>query len=156
MRILAIDPGYDRLGVAVIEKQNQQEVVLFSTCIKSSATHTFSERLHTIGSELERIITNHQPTLLAVETLFFNKNVKTALQVAHARGVIMYVASTHKLAIMELSPQQIKVAVTGYGNSDKQAVTMMVKQLARNVPESVLDDEYDAIAVGITALAHYR
>lgn len=156
MRVLGIDPGYDRLGVALIEKQNNQETVLFSTCIETDADTELAERLVTLGGELETILTTYQPELVGVETLFFNKNIKTALGVAHARGVILFLVKRAGIPILELSPQQIKVAVTGYGNSDKTAVTMMIKQLAANVPQHAHDDEYDAIAAGITALAHYR
>lgn len=156
MRVLGIDPGYDRLGVALIEKQNNQETVLFSTCIETNAATALADRLGTLGTALENILTIHQPDLLGVETLFFNKNIKTALGVAHARGVILFLAQRAGIPILELSPQQIKVAVTGYGGSDKTAVTMMIKQLAANVPPHAHDDEYDAIAAGITALAHYR
>lgn len=156
MRALGIDPGYDRLGVAVIEIEHDTETVLFSTCIETDATATIPDRLAQLGSETESIIRTHSPDILGIETIFFNKNIKTAIGVAQARGVVLYLASQARLPIIELSPQQIKVAVTGYGNSDKAAVTMMVRQLARNVPTNAHDDEYDAIAVGITALAHYR
>lgn len=156
MRALGIDPGYDRLGVAVIEIEHDTETVLFSTCIETDATASIPERLTQLGSEMESIIQTHSPDILGIETIFFNKNIKTAIGVAQARGVVLYLACKAQLPIIELSPQQIKVAVTGYGNSDKTAVTMMVRQLARNVPINAHDDEYDAIAVSITALAHYR
>jgi crossover junction endodeoxyribonuclease RuvC len=114
------------------------------------------DRLHTIGTTLVAILTEYQPHLLALETLFFNKNVKTALSVAEARGVVLYVARSHQTAVVEYSPQQIKVALTGYGNSDKVAVTTMVRTLVHNTPDTGHDDEYDAIAVAVTALAHHR
>jgi len=91
-----------------------------------------------------------------VETLFFNKNVKTAIGVAQARGIILYLAKNAGCTVHDFGPQEIKIAVTGYGKSDKNAVIDMVKRLVSNVPEKALDDEYDAIAVGITTLAHLR
>ena len=155
MRVIGIDPGYDRLGVAVIEKQDGHETVLFSTCIETNKQHTLPQRHKVIGDALQEILQEHQPDLLGIETLFFNKNVTTAIGVAETRGVVLYLAQVAGCHVCEVSPQQVKIAVTGYGKSDKQAVWTMVKRLARNVPETALDDEYDAIAVGIAALAHH-
>lgn len=158
MRALGIDPGYDRLGVAIIEKPTgtEKETVIFSTCVETDSSADLATRLVSLETELQQIIDTYAPEIIGIETLFFNKNIKTALKVAHARGVILHTAARAHLHIIELSPQQIKVAVTGYGNSDKHAVTTMVQQLADNVPKTAHDDEYDAIAAGITALAHYR
>ncbi len=156
MRALGIDPGYDRLGVAVIEKINGTETVLFSTCIETPKTADLPDRLLAAGEALREIIATYEPTVVGVETLFFNKNVKTAIGVAQARGVILFLAKQAGCTICELSPQQIKVAITGYGNSDKQAVWEMTKRLVKHVPDSAHDDEYDAIAVGVTTLAHQR
>ena len=104
---------------------------------------------------INTLLQEHQPDTLAIETLFFNKNVKTAIGVAHARGVILYLAAAYNCTIFEFGPQEIKVAVTGYGNSDKTAVFAMVRRLLPNIPEHAFDDEYDAIAIGITCLAHH-
>ena len=153
MRVLAVDPGYDRLGVAVLEKQAGKEVLLHSTCVETSKTKTLSERLHHLGETLNSLLHEYRPDQLAIETLFFNKNVKTAVAVAQARGVILFLAEQAGCSIAEFGPQEIKVAVTGYGKSDKQAVIDMVKRLVSDAPTDALDDEYDAIAVGITALA---
>jgi crossover junction endodeoxyribonuclease RuvC len=155
MRIIAIDPGYDRLGIAIIEGNNVQQSLLFSTCVTTNKNDPLPVRLSSLGESVHSIINDHSPAALAIETLFFNKNVKTALDVAHARGVLLYIAETHSLPVYEYSPQAIKIALTGHGNSDKTAVTTMVKRLVQNVPETALDDEYDAIAVGITHLAQH-
>lgn len=155
MRVIAIDPGYDRLGVAVLESQNQKEVVLFSTCIETDRNNTVSERLHSIGILITQIIQDYQPDTMAIETLFFNKNIKTAITVAQARGMLIYIAAQAGCTIYEFGPQEIKVAVTGHGSSSKQAVQSMVQRLVANVPDNALDDEYDAIAVGVTCLAHH-
>jgi crossover junction endodeoxyribonuclease RuvC len=155
MKVIAIDPGYDRLGVAVLEHNSPKESLIFSTCIQTDKSLSLSKRLHTIGREFEEIIKKHRPEAFAIETLFFNKNTTTAIGVAAARGVLMYLAEAYNCSVYEFSPQSIKVATTGYGNSDKSAVTMMVKRLVTNAPEKALDDEYDAIAVGVTCLATY-
>lgn len=156
MRVLAVDPGYERLGVAVLEDGNNKERLLFSTCIETGKTLSVAERLSVLGASLEALLSEHVPDVVAVETLFFNKNVLTAIAVAEARGVVLYLAQVAGCPVREFGPQEIKVAVTGYGRSDKRAVIDMVKRLLPDAPERALDDEYDAIAIGITALAHQR
>lgn len=156
MKVIAIDPGYDRVGIAVIEKIEGVESLLFSCCLLTDKKLDLNERIFTIGTELEKILELHKPDALGIETLFFNKNIKTGIGVAEARGVLIYLAKKHGCTVYEFGPQEIKVAITGYGKSDKAAVTTMVKKLLKNVPEEALDDEYDAIAVGATCLAHYR
>jgi crossover junction endodeoxyribonuclease RuvC len=155
-RVLAFDPGYDRLGVAVLERQHGKEVLIHSECVTTERTAPMPDRLNIIGNRIETLAVEFAPSHVALETLFFNKNQKTAIAVAEVRGIILFLARHHGCAVMEYSPQEIKVAVTGYGKSDKDAVTSMVRRLIPNVPQSALDDEYDAIAVGITALAHIR
>lgn len=154
MKVLAIDPGYDRLGVALLSREANRDLVLFSTCIQTARSLPFHERLYTVGQQLDTIMSEHHPNALAIETLFFNKNITTAIAVAQARGMIIYLAQKHGCTVHEYGPQEIKVAVTGYGKSDKAAVVAMVKRLALQVPEKAHDDEYDAIATGITHLAH--
>ena len=156
MKVLSVDPGYDRLGVAVIEKQNGSETLLFSDCIETDKQAELGSRIHEAGRVFAELLDIHQPDAVGIETLFFNKNQKTAIGVAQMRGVILYLAQEAGAKIYEFGPQEIKVATTGYGNSDKQAVIAMVKRLVKNTPEKALDDEYDAIAVGITTLAHHR
>lgn len=156
MKVLGIDPGYDRLGVAVLEKIDGNESVVFSDCIATDPEQDLPARLHDLGAQLEQLLTTYQPTAVGIETLFFNKNVKTAIGVAQARGIILYLAQVHGASVTEHSPQEIKIAVTGYGKSDKQAVIDMTKRLVKNTPEKALDDEYDAIAVAVTAFAHQK
>lgn len=156
MKVLAIDPGYDRLGVAVMEKKDGKEILIHSECIETKKADTLIKRLHVAGLRIEELLLEHKPNAVGIETLFFNKNQKTAIGVAQIRGIIIYLASKAGCAIYEFGPQEIKVAVTGYGKSDKKGVIEMVKRLVAEVPEDALDDEYDAIAVGITCLAHYR
>ena len=153
MRVIAIDPGYDRLGVAVMENTGGVETLVYSACIESSRTDTLSDRLVTVGEEFARLLALYQPDALGIETLFFNKNIKTAIGVAQARGVLLYLAKQAGCTIYEFGPQEIKSAVTGYGKSDKQGVIDMIMRLVKNAPLKALDDEYDAIAVGVTCLA---
>lgn len=156
MKVLAFDPGYDRLGVAVLELVDGKESLLFSECVLTDKSLSLADRIHTIGARVEILIKKHKPTAVAIETLFFNKNIKTAIGVAESRGVVVYLSKKAGCVVYEYGPQEIKVAVTGYGKSDKGAVIDMVRRLIKNAPEKAHDDEYDAIAVGITALAHNR
>lgn len=148
-RIIAIDPGYERMGVAIIEKK-EKEKILFSECYKTSSKITHSERLRLIGEEINKLIIKYKPECMAIETLFFKNNQKTGMCVSEARGVMLYIAATSDLYVKEFSPMAIKIAVTGYGNSDKDQVIFMVKKLIDIKKDIKYDDEYDAIAVGLT------
>lgn len=158
MRILGIDPGFERLGIAILEKtkSEKKERVVFSECFKTSAKLEFAERLKLIGSEVRKIIKKYKPEVLAIETLFFTTNQKTVMRVTEARGVCMYEAAQAGLRIFEASPLQIKIATTGYGRANKIQIMKMVKILVEinNLKKS--DDELDAIATALTAFAHIR
>jgi len=152
--ILGVDPGFDRIGVAILEK----EKVLFSDCIQTNRKLPHSERLLEIGKVIKKVIKKWNPTTLAIESLFFNQNITNALKVSEARGIIIYEAMEAGLEICEYSPQAVKIAVTGYGKTDKTQMATMVKKLV-NLPNKLsrrLDDEIDAIALGITHLASKR
>jgi crossover junction endodeoxyribonuclease RuvC len=158
MKTLAIDPGYDRVGIAIIEKQpgSQKEERLHSECFMTDKTQELYERIFSIANHLEKIIKQYKPDRFAIENLFHTKNTKTVMGVAEARGVIIYIARKYKLTISEYTPNQIKNATTGYGKATKQQVYEMVKRLI-TLPKNIKqDDEIDAIAVGITDLAHAR
>lgn len=157
MRIIAIDPGYERLGIAVIEKlPRQKEAVLYSACLRTLKTLPHPGRLLKIASEVRRVVEEFEPNALAIETLFLMSNQKTVMSVAEARGAILVEAARAAIPVFEYSPLQIKVAVTGYGKSDKAQVTAMVKKLIVLPGGKRLDDEYDAIAIGLTCLASER
>lgn len=156
MKIIAIDPGYERVGIAILEKENGKESLLFSECFKTLASESNQERLRQIGNEICFLIKKHQPEIMGIENLFFKTNAKTAMKVSEARGVMLYEAAKNNLKIAEFTPLQIKVAVTGYGKSDKEQVKEMVKRLIKINKVIKYDDEYDAIAVGLTLFASYR
>ena len=156
MRVIAIDPGYERMGVAIIEKENGKENLVYSECFKTSAKIPHEERLKLIGQEIEKLIKEYEPEAMAIETLFFKNNQKTAMHVSEARGVMLYVASAKGLTLKEFSPMAIKIAVTGYRSSEKNQVTEMVKKLIKINTDIKYDDEYDAIAVGLTYFASTR
>ncbi len=155
MRVLAIDPGYERLGVAIIDKNiGQKETVVFSECFKTNAKLTFEDRLCLIGEHVEQIILEYKPTALSIENLFISNNQKTAMRVAEVRGVIIFLSKKHELSVKEFTPLQIKLSVTGDGKSTKGQVIKMVKMLAQNTKPKAIDDEYDAIAIGLAYFAY--
>ncbi len=158
MRILGIDPGFERLGVAILEKNkgDRKEKVLFSECFKTSAKLDFNERLLLIGKEVKKIIKKFKPEILAIENIFLTTNQKTVMHVAEVRGVIIYEASLLGLKIFEASPPQIKIAITGYGKANKEQVMKMVKILVEVDSLVKSDDELDAIAIALTAFASER
>ncbi len=154
MRVLAIDPGYEKMGVAVMEKETGgKERLLFSECFKTSREKVHPERLAALGKEIARVINEWKPAALAIEKLFFTTNQKTAFQVAEARGVIIYEASAAGLSVFEYTPLQAKVAVTGYGRGTKDQMKYMVEKLISVGKKIDEDDEYDAIALGLTYFA---
>lgn len=152
MRILAIDPGYDRLGIAVIEGNPSRPMLVMSDCV-SPDKGTREKRLARVSGAVTDAIKEYAPAALAIETLFFSINKKTAIGVAESRGAILAAAGLASLPVIECSPQQVKLAVTGYGGSGKEAVADMVPRLLSLPKKKRLDDELDAIAIGITALA---
>ena len=157
MRIIAIDPGYERLGIAIIEPTKQQkDHLVYSECFKTSAKLPFSERLLLLGQRVAELIEQHEPELMVLENVYFSNNQKTAIQVAEAKGVIQYVAKAAGLRVEQLTPLQIKQSLTGYGKATKDQVAHMVTQLIDADVSAMIDDEVDAIAVGITGCSFFK
>jgi crossover junction endodeoxyribonuclease RuvC len=157
MKVIAIDPGYDRVGVAVIEKtQGGKEILLFSDCITTDKKDSIDYRIAQVGDTLSEIVSIYFPDFFAIENLFLTTNQKTVMGVAEARGVFKYIAHIHKLPIVEFTPLQIKIAITGYGRSSKDAVSFMIPKLIALPDKKMIDDEVDAIAIGLTFFAHHR
>lgn len=157
MKILAIDPGYERLGISILEKNiNEKETVLFSDCFRTSANLNFEDRLLDLGLKIEKVIQEYGPQALSIENLFISNNQKTAMRVAEVRGMIIYISRKYNLTIKEYTPMQIKLAVTGDGRSTKDQMMKMVALLVKNIKPKALDDEYDAIAIGLAFFAYEK
>lgn len=153
MRILAIDPGYDRMGIAVLEGNPSRPTLVWSDCVEPPKGEK-EERLAVIERAVADAIRAYAPDLFALETLFFSTNKKTALGVAEARGAALSAVGAAGIPVREFSPGTVKVAVTGDGHADKTAIARMVPRLVVLPPKTRRrDDELDAIAVGIAALA---
>ncbi|MFH1225787.1 MAG: crossover junction endodeoxyribonuclease RuvC [bacterium] len=148
MIILGIDPGLADTGYGVLIKDRELKYLTHGS-IKTKAGLAMADRLRIIYRELKSIIKKYSPEVIAVEKLFFCKNVKTALAVGQARGVILLTASQATLQLEEYTPLQVKQAVVGYGNADKQQVQAMVKTILnlKKIPEP--DDAADALAIAI-------
>lgn len=152
MRILGIDPGFGRIGFGVIEQTatNTWRAVAYG-CLETSPKKTFVERLAEIHEELQLVITKYKPDRLAVEELFFNKNVTTAIDVAQARGVILVTGIENKLAIDEFTPPEVKQAIAGNGRADKKQMQRIVA-LSLGLKGSIKsDDAADALAIALTS-----
>lgn len=156
--VLSVDPGYDRSGVAVVCKEAGLDSVIFSECINTDKKDKFEDRLFFIGKRLEEIIETYKPNAVAIETLFLFKNQKTVIGVAEARGVVLYIAGKNKIPVYEYSPMQIKSNIAGDGHADKKQVKFMLERILKNRIDldKKKDDELDAIACGLTALAYLK
>lgn len=154
MRVIAIDPGYDRCGIAVVEKGARgKDVLCYSDCVTTNREDDFARRLTTVIDAVRACINEHAPNAMALETLFFNSNQKTAMRVAEVRGSLIQTANDAGLRVHEYTPLQVKSAVAGNGHANKSDMMRMVPLLIALTPKKRLDDEYDAIAIGITHCA---
>lgn len=151
-RILGIDPGFGRVGYGIVEKDKKGEwKALDYGCIETSAKKSFIERIAEIHKELLKIIATYHPTRMAVEELFFFKNVKTAIEVGQARGVILLTGVENDLPIDEFTPLQVKQAVTGYGRAEKGQMQKIVAMILGVKEKIKSDDAADALAVALCA-----
>ncbi len=149
MRIAGIDPGYHRCGWAVLEITPRGGLLHGSGTIVSDAGEDMARRLHSIAAGIDQLISLWQPDVMAVEELFFVKNVKTGIGVAQARGVILQRAAAAGIAVAEYPPSMIKKQLTGSGNADKKQVEYMVRRMFELPEDNQLDDELDAISVAV-------
>jgi len=149
--ILGVDPGIADTGYGVININGQKLTCLDYGSIKTSAKLELAERLHIINLELTKLIKKYQPDLIGIEELFFCKNVKTALIVGQARGVIVLTAIQNGVPAVEFTPLQVKQAVSTYGRASKEQVQKMVKLLLNLKELPKPDDAADALAIAICA-----
>lgn len=154
-KILGIDPGFGRIGIAILEKTSSGDKMLHSECFETDPKLSYHQRLVRVGGKIEEIVDQFKPEELAIETLLFSKNQKTALQVSEARGVIIFTVAKCGIKIREFNPNQVKLAVTGDGRADKKQVINMVDRIIKmpvlKTDTKRHDDEYDAVAIAIAA-----
>ena len=151
MLILGIDPGIAVTGYGIIEVTSGNKLSMVDYgCIKTSKKEIFPQRLLIIYHELEEIIEKYHPDKISIENIYFAKNVKTAMKVSEARGVVTLAAAKSKAQIFEFTPLQVKQTLTGYGRAAKSQIQQMVKLSLKlnDIPRPV--DAADALAIAIT------
>jgi len=163
MTILGIDPGTATTGYGVIKisRQPQQSTHVVEAidhgCILTKAGLPVGDRLKTINNELGKLITKYQPGIMAVESLYFFKNLKTAMPVSQAKGVILLTAAKKRVPVVEYTPLEVKMAVVGYGKAEKKQVQKMVQTLLKLEEMPKVDDAADALGIALChAFKRYR
>jgi len=154
MIILGIDPGTATTGFGVIKKSKQNIKVIDYGCIETLPGLGDGERLKIINNELIKLIKKHQPKIMAVENLFFFKNLKTAMPVSQAKGVILLTAAKKKVPVVEFTPLQVKMVITGYGKAEKKQVQRMIQTMLclEEKPKDKAkrkDDATDALGIAL-------
>jgi crossover junction endodeoxyribonuclease RuvC len=149
VRILGIDCGTERTGWGVIESDGRKHSVLGHGVIRTLPRDSLEIRLHQIALALRAVICQHTPQAAAVEEVFYSQNVKTALKLAHVRGVALLAIAEAQVTLGEYSPLEVKASVVGYGRAEKQQVQRMVRVLTGLTEEFASDDVSDALAVAI-------
>jgi len=150
--ILGIDPGIADTGYGIIKDENGRLACLAYGSIKTEAGEDLTSRLLVLNRELDKIIKKYKPDLAAMEQLFFNKNVRTALIVGQARGVALLTLKQNNLPVLDFTPAQVKMAVSAYGQAPKKQVQKMVKLILNLSSLPQPDDAADALAIAICAL----
>ncbi len=157
MRILGIDPGLATIGLGLIEATSGADIqVIEWLTIETEAGHSLPDRLVEIHKDLSEYVKETKPALVVIEKLFFATNQRTALDVAHARGVIVLAAAASNIPLLEITPLQLKSGITGDGSADKiQIQTMLVQMLHLNeIPKP--DDAADALALAVYGALHHN
>ncbi|MHC1600337.1 MAG: crossover junction endodeoxyribonuclease RuvC [Candidatus Methanospirareceae archaeon] len=153
MRVIGIDPGTARTGWGVIEFENGTLKSIDFGCIKTTTKQSKGERLKTIYDDLLAVITDTTPDDMAIEKIFFNINVKTALSVGQARGVCLLAAAIAGLSTYEYNTSEVKSFMTGYGRATKSDVASKVKELLQLEEMPKPDDVTDALAIAAMHIA---
>ncbi len=156
MRILGIDPGIGRVGWGIVRTENGELRMENCGCIETSKVLSVELRLKEVYEQIVQIIREYKPDAVAIEELFFNTNVTTALTVGQARGVLLLAAAQHNLQIAAYKPQEVKIAVTGYGRATKGQVGQMVKTILKLSKVPTPDDTADALAIALTHAFSYK
>ena len=149
MRILGVDPGIATVGFAVLDAEKRSQRLLTCGVITTPAKTQLSSRLDQIYRDLNELIAQFHPEVMAVEELFFNTNITTGIAVAHGRGIILCTAEKSGVPLYEYTPMQVKQAVVGYGLAEKRQVMDMVKRLLKLKAVPRPDDAADALAIAI-------
>lgn len=156
MIVLGIDPGIAITGVVLLNEEKGKQTLLYNEAIRTSEKLSTSSRLLKLHKQLIEIIDNNKPDVAVLENLFFNTNAKTALIVGQARGVVQLALAQNNIEIVEYTPLQVKMALTGYGRADKNQIQQMVKQILKLPQVLTPDDVADAAAIALTHCFSYK
>jgi crossover junction endodeoxyribonuclease RuvC len=155
-RALGIDPGTALMGFGVVDEASGSLHAVHFGVFTTTNADSLPERLRTLYAKLRQLIAAYRPSAVAVESLFFNRNVRTALAVGQARGVALLAAAEAEVPVFEYSPLQVKDAVVGYGRASKEQVQAMIRALLRLEATPKPDDAADALAIAICHLHSAR
>lgn len=150
MKILGIDPGTGRIGWGIVSHDKGVDTFVDCGCFETKVNSELPEKLLKIHAFLQNLIKTYEPDQLAVESLFFEKNAKTAIDVAAARGVILLAGALAGLPISQYTPLQVKSSLTGFGKAEKSQVEFMVGKVLRLKGKIKPDDAADAVAIALT------
>lgn len=156
MLALGIDPGTAICGYGVVRLDGSALKPVTFGAVLTSPEHSVPDRLLEVHRGIERIIQQYKPDMMGIEQLFFNKNVRTAMAVGQARGVVLLAAAAAGLPVLEPTPLQVKQSVVGYGKATKEQVTYMVQRLLALRESPRPDDVADALAVAVCTLHTYN
>lgn len=156
MRILGIDPGIGRMGWGIVDVEKGKVTAIAYGCLETPKEDALEQRIKTLYEFLSELIVTHTPAAMAIESLFFNKNVTTAIAVGQARGVVLLSAAQNNMTVTSYTPQQIKIGITGYGKADKKQVGQMIKMVLHLKSVPTPDDTADALAIAVTHAFSYK
>ncbi len=156
MRVFGIDPGSARTGYGCVDSDGRRHQLVLCGAVRAGAGATFPEQLSTIYRELSKLLAEHRPECVAIESIFYAMNARSALKLGHARGVAMLAAIEAGVLVVEYTPAEIKRAVVGYGRAEKPQVGQMVKLLLGLDRVPTPHDAADALAVAICHLQRNR
>lgn len=156
MKILGIDPGTGRLGWGIIDHTRGTDTFVDCGCLETKVKSELPDRLHKIYDFVAHLMQTHKPEVMAIENLFFEKNVTTAFDVGAARGVVMLAGKQANIPIFHYTPLQVKSSLTGYGKADKSQVEFMVGKILKLKEKIKPDDAADAVAIALTHAFHAR
>jgi len=151
---LGIDPGYGRLGFGLISSDGRNNKIIDSGLIATTPQKCWEDRLYEVAVRVEAILKERKPDGVILEKIFFSRNQKTALKISEIKGVILYLAKKHKIPVLEFSPNELKLGITGYGLADKKQVQYAVKMLLKDKDISKFDDVFDALALALLGASH--
>lgn len=155
-KILGIDPGYDRLGFGLILSKGRENKVIKAGVITSDKKKEWGDRLFGLAAKIEKFLKEEKPNLVVLEKIFFSRNQKTALKVSQVCGVVVYLCKNRNIPVIELSPNELKSGLTGYGFAGKEQIKRVVQLVLKADKIQKIDDVSDALALALLGASYTR